>query len=364
MTEADWLKAKDPDAMLRLVGPRFSARQWQLLASALVRRTWELLPVGPPRDTVEWVEARAGESLPTTTADWLADLETAADRASTAARTAERLVVLAADPDADPDRFRAIDARRTNPTAPLFQAACRYAQDAIRLAGEAAGQAVELVALLATTPPGPLQAELVGERVRAVLAVRANASSHTSSALKLKLFGDEMADRANGRKVGHHFATASELVRREDEFLGYRHNSLATAKAKAVRKALGKILHDLVGNPFHFANVQPEWRSDAVIGLAHGIDDDRAYDRLPILADALLEADCDDEAILRHCRGTEPHNADPLHGRGCWVIDRILDREPEFFSLPPIASANASPTRRTRPRPDRTLETSRLAVGR
>ena len=38
MTEADWLKAKDPEAMLRLVEARFTPRRWHLLACAHARR--------------------------------------------------------------------------------------------------------------------------------------------------------------------------------------------------------------------------------------------------------------------------------------------------------------------------------------
>jgi len=124
---------------------------------------------------------------------------------------------------------------------------------------------------------------------------------------------------------------AKELDARERKFIGYQSADMVTGKRKAALKYLGKILHDLVGNPFQPVRFEPEWRTDAVMGLAQGIDDDHAFDRLPILADALLEADCDEEAILRHCRGSEPHAADPLHVRGCWVIDRILDCEPEFL---------------------------------
>jgi hypothetical protein len=52
--------------------------------------------------------------------------------------------------------------------------------------------------------------------------------------------------------------------------------------------------------------------------LAEGIYDERAFDRLPILADALEDAGGTDAAILEHCRGPGPHV------RGCWVVDLIL----------------------------------------
>jgi len=63
------------------------------------------------------------------------------------------------------------------------------------------------------------------------------------------------------------------------------------------------------------------WRTSDVIGLARGIIADSAFDRLPILADALMDAGCEDPGMLAHLhRGTD-------HGcgeRGCWVVDRLL----------------------------------------
>lgn len=41
--------------------------------------------------------------------------------------------------------------------------------------------------------------------------------------------------------------------------------------------------------------IEPQWRTQTVIGLARGIYADRAGDRLPILADALEDAGCDND---------------------------------------------------------------------
>ena len=62
----------------------------------------------------------------------------------------------------------------------------------------------------------------------------------------------------------------------------------------------------------------PEWRTSDVLGLAHAIDDRDVYDRLPVLADALEEAGCDDGDVLDHCRAGHPH------GRNCWVTAWLL----------------------------------------
>jgi hypothetical protein len=62
------------------------------------------------------------------------------------------------------------------------------------------------------------------------------------------------------------------------------------------------------------------WSDGTVRRIAQGIYEERAFDRLPILHDALLDPGCDDEAILAHCRGPGPHV------RGCWVVDLILGK--------------------------------------
>jgi hypothetical protein len=80
-------------------------------------------------------------------------------------------------------------------------------------------------------------------------------------------------------------------------------------------------LRDIIGNPFRPAAFDPRWRTDDTAGLARSIYDDRASGRLPLLADALLDAGCDDDGILAHCRSEGPHV------RGCWVVDLVLGKE-------------------------------------
>jgi hypothetical protein len=62
----------------------------------------------------------------------------------------------------------------------------------------------------------------------------------------------------------------------------------------------------------------PTWRSPAVVQLAQSISNERAYDRLPILADALEESGCTDPNVLHHCRQKRDHVRD------CWVVNMIL----------------------------------------
>jgi hypothetical protein len=76
----------------------------------------------------------------------------------------------------------------------------------------------------------------------------------------------------------------------------------------------------IVGNPFRPVAFDRGWRSETAIALASGIYAERAFDRLPILADALEEAGCDHPDVLAHCRGPGPHV------RGCWVVDLVLNK--------------------------------------
>jgi hypothetical protein len=74
-------------------------------------------------------------------------------------------------------------------------------------------------------------------------------------------------------------------------------------------------------NPFRPVTIDPTWSTLTVKHLAGAIYDDRAFERLPILADALEEAGCTNADILAHCRGPGPHV------RGCWVVDLVLGKE-------------------------------------
>ncbi len=97
-------------------------------------------------------------------------------------------------------------------------------------------------------------------------------------------------------------------------------DALKVAIAETKEQSL--LLRDIIGNPFRKPpRVKPEWFSETVVALAAGIYSERAFDRMPILADALEDAGCDNNDILNHCRVEGPH------ARGCWVVDLILGKE-------------------------------------
>jgi hypothetical protein len=90
-----------------------------------------------------------------------------------------------------------------------------------------------------------------------------------------------------------------------------------TAQAHLLRCVFGPL-------PFRTVAVDRSWlawNDGTVVKLAQGIYDEGAFDRLPILADALEDAGCDVEDILTHLRSEGPHVL------GCWPVDLLLGKE-------------------------------------
>jgi len=93
--------------------------------------------------------------------------------------------------------------------------------------------------------------------------------------------------------------------------------------AEVALERLRSLLRCVFGNPFRPTSLDPvwlRWNGRAVVSLAQGVYEDRAFDRLPILADALEEAGCTDPDLLDHLRSPGPHV------RGCWALDLILGK--------------------------------------
>jgi hypothetical protein len=76
---------------------------------------------------------------------------------------------------------------------------------------------------------------------------------------------------------------------------------------------------DIIGNPFRPVDVDPSWLTDTVLALARLADESGDFSIMPILADALQDAGCDDASVLDHCRSSGPHV------RGCWALNLVLE---------------------------------------
>jgi hypothetical protein len=87
-------------------------------------------------------------------------------------------------------------------------------------------------------------------------------------------------------------------------------------------EAQAGLLRCTFGNPFRPVAFNPAWRTTDVMLLAKGIYEEKAFDRMPILADALQDAGCEVEELLNHLR-----DANATHVRGCWALDLVLGKE-------------------------------------
>jgi hypothetical protein len=84
-----------------------------------------------------------------------------------------------------------------------------------------------------------------------------------------------------------------------------------------IREAFGPL-------PFRRISVDPSWlawQGGTVVKLATSIYNERRFEDMGVLSDALEEAGCQDQEILRHCRQQGSHYS------GCWLIDLLLYKE-------------------------------------
>ena len=97
--------------------------------------------------------------------------------------------------------------------------------------------------------------------------------------------------------------------------------SLGHARLADIHNEQIPLLRDLFGNPFQPVALDSALRTPAVVQLARSLYEEKRFEDLPVLADALEEAGCQDATVLEHCRGPGPHV------KGCWVLDLLLGKE-------------------------------------
>ncbi len=96
-----------------------------------------------------------------------------------------------------------------------------------------------------------------------------------------------------------------------------------SAATRLTHGAAAALIRCLLGNPYRpvaLPRTVLAWNGGAVVKLAQAIDEERRFEDMGILADALEEAGCADAAVLGHCRRPGPH------AHGCHVLDAVLGR--------------------------------------
>ena len=88
-----------------------------------------------------------------------------------------------------------------------------------------------------------------------------------------------------------------------------------------IARAMRPLFLEHFGNPEQPVALDPSWLTDTALSLARHIYESRDFSVMPILADAMQDAGCDNDDILNHCR-----EANGVHVRGCWVVDLVLGK--------------------------------------
>jgi hypothetical protein len=101
----------------------------------------------------------------------------------------------------------------------------------------------------------------------------------------------------------------------------YPNETCGTAFVERGPSLVLHLIRDIFGNPFRPLAFSPAWPTDTAVTLARQMYESRNFSAMPILADALQDAGCDNDDVLNHCRGPGPHV------RGCWVVDLVLGKE-------------------------------------
>jgi hypothetical protein len=260
MTEREWLACEDPGRMLEFLACRVSERKLRLLCSACCRRIWHLLEADILRNAVDALERFADGRI-------------------------------------DEESFRAI-AAETHPIKAyrdeLWSRQVRNSRwwPAYGIHGVMHGRVVARERLVT--------------REQIVFATLRLGIQDVTRALDF-------------------FARAASDTR-DDPRGGERHCITWEAECAAQTD----LIRELFGNACPAAPLDPAcltWSDRTIVKLAAAIYEERELPAgtldsspLPILADALEEANCTDDTILSHLRGPGPHV------RGCWVIDLILGR--------------------------------------
>jgi hypothetical protein len=318
MTEAEWLNCTNPEAMLAGVYSWSKPRQLPLFACACCRRLRQELADPRLHAVLEAVE-RQPESWPRTTSEVvevLADLQ-----AAEAAAVAQLHDAMLANQEA---RHQAREADvPPAPSGVLRTAVEESTRQATLAAAEAARQAAQALASAFCTrlEVGPL-AEALAEA--AGLGRTADAWIRCAEVWQRR--ADQEDDRTPNRGRRSREVRVTIVLRWIEDAEEQERDRIAARQrvwTDQERAAQAGLLRCIGGNPFQALPVVDPlvlaWNDGIVRRLAWAIHDERAFDRMGILADALEEAGCSDKSILAHCRQSGEH------ARGCWVLEMLRE---------------------------------------
>jgi hypothetical protein len=168
--------------------------------------------------------------------------------------------------------------------------------------------------------PGNRRAFEVAERFADGLATREELLAAGNDA-----YGGYPSDMQTEAEICAPKVTRLNIVRATDE---WAQPAGLGAERLTIR---ARLIQEVFGNPFRPIFVDFDAlvrRNNPLRLLAQKIYEDRSFDMLPRLGEALLAAGCEDEDVLAHCRSAQQHV------RGCWVLDCLLGKARMFRTFP------------------------------
>lgn len=167
-----------------------------------------------------------------------------------------------------------------------------------------------------------LRESLYGQYINDLTSARANAVAATQELIYTDYPTCATAAVPDGAVRAAEWAARAECQHFTRDT--YRDLTWTVAKIAGAteRRAQADCIRDIFG-VLSFRPVTSDlcWLTSTVELLASSIYQERAFDRLPILSDALIDAGCNNEDILSHCRSSGDHC------RGCWVVDLVLGKK-------------------------------------
>jgi hypothetical protein len=199
------------------------------------------------------------------------------------------------------------------------------------LADEASRRAVEVAERFADGSAGKAELQLAHQAATALLPDADTSVDHGLDVANAAVHAAELTLRDGVYDATAHAAAAAARAvagfaamdqASSDEFAPMRAYFMGE---DAERAAQADILRDVFGPiPFREIRIDPawvEWNDGTVRRISQGIYDEKAFGRMVILADALLDSGCDCEEMIEHCR-----EQGKVHVRGCWCLDLLLGR--------------------------------------
>jgi hypothetical protein len=278
MTEAEWLACDSPEPMLGFLQGKASDRKLRLFACACCRRVWQLLTDERSRLSVEVAER-------------FADGRAEEEELAPAFRPPAVLRAALAAADAAYAR------------SPEFRASV---SEAIARGGLGAGFRPAVAPALAIAERGAR--DVAADAAERAAARTADAAGAADAAVRAALLAANVIAYTTGKTDALQSVIATE------------------------RPAQAGLVRCILGNPFRpsppLSAAVLAWNDGTVRRIAEAVYEERQMPagtldpaRLSIVADALLDAGCNDEELIAHCRSAGPHS------RGCWAIDLILGRD-------------------------------------